>query len=138
LLGQLEAGDRAVIADMEAGVGTLVRMPENSFDVAIVVADSSAKSIEVARRAYAVIAERKLGPILLVANKVREERDLEFIRSGLGVTEDFSIPEDPALLEADRDGLAAFDTAPGSPAVTAIKALASGVLARFELARAPR
>ena len=113
---------------MEAGIGTLTRMPENSFDVAIVVADSSAKSIEVARRVYAIVAERKLGPILLVANKVREERDLELIRTALGVREDVSIPEDPAVLQADRDGLAPFDVARDSPAVAAIEGLANRLL----------
>ena len=113
---------------MEAGIGTLTRMPENSFDVAIVVADSSAKSIEVARRAYAIIAERKLGPILLVANKVRDETDLELIRERLGVHEDAWIPEDPAVLQADRDGLAPYDVAPDSPAVAAIRKLASRLL----------
>ena len=128
MLGQLESGDRAVIADMEAGIGTLTRMPENSFDVAIVVADSSAKSIEVARRAYAIIAERKLGPILLVANKVRDESDLELIRERLGVREDAWIPEDPAVLQADRDGLAPYDVAADSPAVAAIRKLASRLL----------
>lgn len=112
---------------MEAGIGTLTRMPENSFDVAVVVADSSAKSIEVARRAFAIIAERKLGPILVVANKVRDERDLDLIREGLGVTDLIAVPEDPLILQADRDGLAPFDVARDSPAVRAIAILAERV-----------
>lgn len=124
MLGQLEAGGRAVLADMEAGVGTLTRMPEGSFDVAVIVADSSAKSVEVARRALAVIAERRLGPTLIVANKVRDRRDLELIRSGLGISDIHAVPEDPVVLQADRDGLAPYDVAPKSPAVAAIASLA--------------
>lgn len=111
---------------MEAGVGTLTRMPEGSFDLAMVVTDSSAKSIEVARRALEIITERRLGPVLLIANSVREERDLEVIRGGLGPAEIRVIPEDPAILRADRDGFAPYDVARDSP----------GVRAMIEIARA--
>ncbi len=124
MLGQLEAGGRAVIADMEAGVGTLTRMPVNSFDLALVVADSSAKSIEVARRAFETIAERQLGPTLLVANKVRDARDLELIRGAFENVELVEVPEDEAILRADRDGVAPFDVARHSPAVTAVAEIA--------------
>ena len=109
---------------MEAGIGTLTRMPENSFEIALVVTDSSAKSIEVARRAHEIIAERKLGPTLVVANKLRDERDLELIRAGLGRVEIVSIPDDAAVTTADRDGVAPYDVALGSAAVAAIDALA--------------
>ena len=110
---------------MEAGIGTLTRMPENSFDLALVVADPSSKSIEVARRAFEIIAERKLGPILLVANKVRDDRDLDLIRAVLGDVEMVVVPEDEAILKADRDGLAPYDVARHSPAVLAIDAIST-------------
>jgi len=109
---------------MEAGVGTLTRMAEGSLDLALVVADPSAKSIEVARRAFEIIAERKLGPTLLIANKVRDDRDLELIRSAFGGVELMEIPEDEAILKADRDGLAPYDVAPGSPGVRALQEVA--------------
>ena len=125
MLGQIESDGRAAIADMEAGIGTLTRMPENSFDLALVVADPSSKSIEVARRAFEIIAERKLGPILLVANKVRDDRDLDLIRAVLGDVEMVVVPEDEAILKADRDGLAPYDVARHSPAVLAIDAIST-------------
>ena len=51
LLGQLESDDRIVIADMEAGAGTLTRMQAGSLDVAVLVVEPSTKSIDVPRRA---------------------------------------------------------------------------------------
>lgn len=124
MLGQIESGDRAAIADMEAGVGTLTRMAESSLDLALVVADSSAKSIEVARRAFEIIGERKLGPTLLIANKVRDDADVELISSALGRVEMMVVPEDQAILRADREGLAPYDVARDSPGVRAIEEIA--------------
>lgn len=109
---------------MEAGVGTLTRMAESSLDLALVVADSSAKSIEVARRAFEIIGERKLGPTLLIANKVRDDADVELISSALGRVEMMVVPEDQAILRADREGLAPYDVARDSPGVRAIEEIA--------------
>lgn len=124
MLGQIESGGRAAIADMEAGVGTLTRMAESSLDLALVVADSSAKSIEVARRAFEIIGERKLGPTLLIANKVRDDGDIELISAALGRVEMMIVPEDEAILRADREGLAPYDVARDSPGVRAIGEIA--------------
>ena len=124
MLGRIESGDRIAIADMEAGIGTLTRMPENSFDIALVVVDPSAKSIEVARRAFEIIAERKLGPTLVIANKVRDGRDLELIRAVLGDAEMIVVPEDEQIMRADREGIAPYDSARRSPGVTAIEEIA--------------
>ena len=112
------------LADMEAGVGTLTRMAETSLDLALVVADSSAKSIEVARRAFEIIAERKLGPTLLIANKIRDDSDLDLIRSALGEVELMVVPEDEAILRADREGQAPYDVARHCAGVRAIEKIA--------------
>jgi len=128
LLGTLESGDTAVVADMEAGAGTLTRMAEGSLDLAILVVEPTAKSIEVARRSAEIIAERKVGPILVVANKVREPGDASLVGDALGVDEVLLVPEDELVLGAGRDGLSPIDAAPEGPAVRAIAALATRVL----------
>lgn len=129
MLGRLESGDRVVIADMEAGAGTLTRMPEGCLDLALLITEPSPKSIEVSRRSLAIIGERKLGPALVVASKVRDESDLAMIRSALGVTDLLVVPEDPAVTAADRDGVSPLDRSPGSPAVTAIGTFAETLTA---------
>ncbi len=127
LLGQLESSRGVVIADMEAGIGILTRMEEASFDLGVVVTDSSLKAIEVARRAREIISERKLGPIVVVANRVRDDRDVELISVGLGIAREtlVVIPEDEVVMRADRDGVSPLDQSEASVAVEAIKEFAA-------------
>ena len=123
----MEPSDGIVIADMEAGIGILTRMEEASFDLGIIVTDSSVKAIEVARRARDLTAERKLGPVVFVANKVRDSTDIELIRAGLALdaTDLLVVPDDESVMRADRDGLSPIDTDPTSPAITAITSFAA-------------
>jgi len=131
LLGQLETGDRVVIADMEAGVGTIGRMAPRSFDRILLVSEPTIKSTEVAKRAKMIIGEADLGPILVVANKIRSDEDLAMIREELDTTEVVVVPDDLGVTMADQDGIAPFDSAPGSPAVQAVIKLAERLTADY-------
>ena len=108
---------------MEAGIGTFTRMKEGAFDLGLIVTDSSSKAIEVARRARELLTNEKLGPIVIVANKVRDHRDVELIAEGLGIPADqlVVIPEDEAIARADREGVSPLDSGGESPAVRAIE-----------------
>lgn len=128
MLGQFEGADPIVIADFEAGVGTLTRMAEAAVDCVLVVVEPTPKSIEVAQRAIALAAERGIGPVIVLANRVGGDEDLARLRAALGP--DFAIvPEDPAILDADRDGAAPLDRSPGSPGVSAIASVARSLVA---------
>ncbi len=127
----MEAGDRVVVADMEAGIGILTRMPEQALDMALVVAEPSVKSIEVARRAADVIAERRIGPALVVANRVRDSHDADVVSNGLGGYEVLIVPEDPDVARADREGASPLDVAAGCDAVRAIANLADSLAAKL-------
>lgn len=129
MLGQLESGDRLVIADMEAGAGILTRMDERALDLALLVVNPTPKSIEVGRRARAILEERKVGPLLVVANRVQDDTDLQLIREAVGDAEIFVIPEDPEVSRADVEGVSPLDLTPGSPAVLAVERLAERILA---------
>ncbi|HZB98227.1 MAG TPA: hypothetical protein VE219_06480 [Candidatus Sulfotelmatobacter sp.] len=122
MLGQLESRQRVVIADMEAGVGTITRMGEGSFDHVLLVSEPTIKATEVAKRARQIIDEAKLGPIVVVANKVRTPEDLDTIQSELGRV-DIVIPEDIHVVMADQNGLSPFDAYPDAPAVKAVLGL---------------
>jgi CO dehydrogenase maturation factor len=134
LLGQFEdqRGERVVVADMEAGAGTLTRMPRGSLDVALLVVEASAKSIDVARRAQAILVDRHIGPSMVVANRVRDADDLALIRASFAGFEVVAIPEDPMVSQADRDGRSPVEVAPEGPAVHAVGELAA------RLSRRPR
>ncbi len=116
--------DETVIADFEAGVGTLTRLGEQRVDTVLVVVEATPKSIEVGLRAVELAKERKLQRVVIIANRIRSEEDLERIRAAFPGVEVVPVPEDPAIREADRRGLAPVDHAPDAPAVRALVSLA--------------
>lgn len=122
MLHDLDSAERTVLADLEAGVGVLARMAPGSVDVVVVVANPTAKSIEVARRATQTPAARE-GRVLVVANRIRDEDDIAFIGDALGDYELVAIPEDPVIAQADARGIAPLDLDEAAPGVQAILAL---------------
>lgn len=125
LVRQLEHGERTVVCDLEAGIGTIERIEAGVVDVLIVVANPTGKSLEVARRAIEIADG--VTEIVVVANRVAGESDLELMREVLGDRELFVIPEDAVIAAADRDGLAPIDLDPDSPGVAALVRLAERV-----------
>lgn len=126
MLRELERSDEFVIADLEAGVGNLSRMAANSVDALFLVVEATPKSIEVAQRAVAIAAERKVAPVRVIANKIRSGADVQMIRAALGVDVTL-VPEDPAVLAADRDGRSVVDTAPRGQAVSILSTVAAAL-----------
>lgn len=124
MLGNVAPADRLVIADLEAGIGTLTRLPDGSVDVVVIVVQPTPKSLEVGARAVALAHERKLGRLVVVANRIATEDDEAMIRAAFPDEEVIAIPDDPAVLHADREGHAPLDTAPDAPAILALLGLA--------------
>ena len=107
---------------MEAGLGTLLRLSPGQADVVLVVAEPSAKAIEVARRAAEVAGKR--ARVIVLANKVRSEADLQAIERELGAYEIVPVPEDGAIVRADEEGAAPIDVDADAPGVRALLDLA--------------
>jgi len=122
LVRELEHGDRTVICDLEAGLATVEGLREGDVDIVLVVANPTGKSIDVARRAIALASG--LAEIIVLANRVRDDSDLELIQAIAGDLEVVVIPEDTVIAEADREGSAPIDLDPDSPGVAAIVRLA--------------
>jgi CO dehydrogenase maturation factor len=122
LLRELEADGRTVVCDLEAGLGTLLRLSPGDADVVLVVANPTAKALEVARRAVEIAAG--VAEVVVLANRVRDEADLDAIRAALPDRELVVVPEDNVIAAADRDGSAPIDLDPHSPAVATLAQLA--------------
>ena len=116
--------DETVIAHFEAGVGTLTRLGEQRVDAVLVVVEATPKSVEVGLRAVELARERKLNEVVIIANRVRGDEDLAKIRAAFPGVEVVPVPEDPAIREADRRGVAPIDHDPDAPAVRALVSLA--------------
>ena len=117
-----------MIADLEAGIGTLTRLGDQRVDAVLVVVEPTPKSIEVGTRAAALASEKSMGRVVVVASRVRGDDDLHAIRSAFPGYEVVAVPDDPAIVEADRDGRAPLDSAPEAPAVKALEELARRLL----------
>lgn len=113
---------------MEAGIGTLSRLGEQRVDTVLVVVEPTAKSLEVGQRAAALAMEKQLGRVIVVASRIRNDADLEMVSTMFAGYEVVPIPDDPAIVAADRAGVAPLDTAPDSPAVQALCQLARSLL----------
>jgi CO dehydrogenase maturation factor len=128
LLGQLAGPGRVVVADFEAGLGTVLRLGANPVDVVVVVVEPTAKSLEVGRRAAESVREAGLGRVVVAANRVRDDDDVARVRAAFPGLEPVLVPDDPAVVEAERRGLAPLDAAPDAPAVRALVGLAEDLL----------
>lgn len=126
LVRLLEHGDRTVVCDLEAGIATVEKLEAGQVDVVLVVANPTGKALEVARRVIELVGDA--AEIVVVANRVRDESDLELIREVLGDERElFVIPEDDVIAAADREGSAPIDLDPDAPGVAAIVRLAERV-----------
>ena len=127
LLGAMGDGHDAVVADLEAGLHTVLRL-SRPLDAVVVVVEPTAKSLEVGARAAETVRQRSLGRVVVMANRVRDDRDVSAVRAAFPGTEPVCVPEDPAITRAERLGQAAVDAAPDSPAVRALESLAEDLL----------
>jgi CO dehydrogenase nickel-insertion accessory protein CooC1 len=125
LLGEFEEDGNIVIADLEAGVGTLLRMREGLVDLVLVMCEPTTKSIDVASRA-AEIAESRTA-VNIVANRVRGGDDIDTIRNAFPHHKVVAVAEDNTISAADREGVAPYDYAPNAPGVRAIFELAKAI-----------
>ncbi len=125
----MEFTDDVVVADFEAGVGTLTRLSEQRVDTVLVVVEPTPKSVEVGMRAVDLARERSVTRVIVVANRLRDDADLEIIRSAFPDCEVVAVPDDPRIVEADRKGVAPIDLAPDAPAVRALVGLAENLAA---------
>jgi CO dehydrogenase maturation factor len=128
LLGQLARPGRAVVADFEAGLGTVLRLDGQPVDVVVVVVEPTAKSLEVGRRAADAVRQGGLGRVVVTANRVRDDEDVARVRAAFPGLEPRLVPDDPAIGAAERRGEAPLDAAADSPGVRALVALAEFLL----------
>jgi CO dehydrogenase maturation factor len=125
--------DDVCILDTEASPEHLSRGTARYADALYAVVEPYYKSLETGRRMSALAQDLGLPRVGLIANKVRDESELEAVgefasRHGLDVVG--VIPYDERLPEAERAGAAPLDFAPESDAVAAIERLAPKLVAR--------
>lgn len=120
------------ILDTEASPEHLFRGTTRFADAMLLVVEPYYKSLETGRRMAVLARDLGLEHVALVANKVRDDRELATVRefaAANGLEVEGSVPYDERLPEAERARQAPFDYAPDAPAVEAIDALATRLMA---------
>jgi len=106
--------DEALVLDMEAGIEHLGRATAQGVDAMLAVAEPGGRSVETVRRIAAMAGDIGIRRVLVVANRIRDPRDAEYIARELaGFEIAASIPHSPLLLGADRDGVGVFESLDG-------------------------
>lgn len=127
LLSSVSSENTIIVADLEAGIGTLTRLPDRAVDVTLVVVEPTPRSIDVAQRAVLVASERAQGSVVIVANKVADADDEARVREAFPDNEVVIVPADPVVNDADRRGVSPLDVDAQSPAVMALVGLSEQI-----------
>lgn len=103
--------DEVVIVDMEAGIEHLTRGTAEGVDAFIVVVEPGQRSIQTANAVKSLAEGLGVKKVFLIANKVRKDTDINFIKSNIGDMEflgEISFNEN--IMESDIGGLPAYQT----------------------------
>ncbi len=102
--------DDVVIMDMEAGLEHLGRGTAAGMDQFIVVIEPGARSVQTYERIKQLARDIGVNRVRVVANKVRDERDEEFIKARIPAEDLLGfIHYNAEVIEADRNGQSPYD-----------------------------
>ena len=102
--------DDVVILDMEAGLEHLGRGTTESMDQFIVVIEPGARSVQTYKNVKRLAEDLGVKQVRVVANKVRNAEDEEFVRSKIPAEDLLGfIHYNTEVIDADRQGKSPFD-----------------------------
>lgn len=117
--------DDVVIMDMEAGLEHLGRGTAANMDQFIVVIEPGARSVQTYRNVKRLASDLGVKQVRVVANKIRDAGDEDFIRSAIPAEDLLGfIHYNPEIMDADRQGKSPYDFSPTAiEEIRAIKAI---------------
>ena len=102
-----------VIMDMEAGLEHLGRGTAMNMDQFIVVIEPGSRSVQTYHNVKRLAADLGVKRVRVVANKVRDERDEEFVRNAIPAEDLLGmIHYNTEVIDADRNGESPYDYSP--------------------------
>lgn len=107
--------DDVVIMDMEAGLEHLGRGTASVMDQFIVVIEPGARSIQTYTRIKQLARDIGITRVRVVANKVRDESDRQFLRERIPAEDLLGfISYNAEVIDADRSGRSPYDVSPSA------------------------
>lgn len=119
-----------IVADLPAGPRHVAVGFAAYARAYLVVVEPTGQSVLTARRVARMAQEQAGVPVLMVANKVRDDESWDRLVNMLGETPYHRIPADPELAAAERAGAAPYDAVRGSRGVAAVELLAERLARR--------
>ena len=102
-----------VIMDMEAGLEHLGRGTAMNMDQFVVVIEPGARSVQTYRNVKRLASDLGVKRVRVVANKVRDDRDEQFIRDSIPAEDLLGIIHyNLEVMDADRNGQSPYDYSP--------------------------
>jgi CO dehydrogenase maturation factor len=102
--------DEIVIVDMEAGIEHLTRGTAEGVDAFIVVVEPGQRSIQTATAVKDLAAGLGIKKVFALANKVRKEQDVSFIKNSLPDIELLgSLSFNESIMDSDISGLPSYE-----------------------------
>ena len=102
-----------VIMDMEAGLEHLGRGTAQGMDQFIVVIEPGARSVQTYHNVKRLASDLGIGRVRVVANKVRDAVDEEFVRNAIPAEDLLGmIHYNTEIMDADRQGSSPYDYSP--------------------------
>lgn len=107
--------DDVVIMDMEAGLEHLGRGTASNMDQFIVVIEPGSRSVQTYHNVKRLAKDLGVKRVRVVANKIRDEADEEFIRQAIPAEDLLGfIHYNPEIMDADRQGKSPYDFCPAA------------------------
>ncbi len=105
--------NEVVIVDMEAGIEHLTRGTSEYVDAFIVVVEPGQRSLQTAKTVHKMAKELGIKNVFIVANKIRDDKDIEFIKDNLENMRVIGVIKfDDDVMEADIKGVSPFYLCP--------------------------
>ncbi|MDR2357901.1 MAG: AAA family ATPase [Oscillospiraceae bacterium] len=124
------ARDEVVILDMEAGLEHLGRGTADFVDRFIVVIEPGARSVQTYRSVKKLASDLGVRNISVVANKIRDDGDREYLKERIPPEELLGfVSYDAGVIEADRTSASPFDVS--LAAVSEIKRVKDRIDGKF-------
>jgi CO dehydrogenase maturation factor len=121
--------DEIAILDMEAGIEHLGRGTAEAVDAFVVVVEPGMRSVQTAHVVHRLAADIGVREVVAVANRVRGDEDLAYLREALaGIELLGALPDSDAVRRADREGRSPFAEDPAFD--EALRLIATAIVAK--------
>lgn len=102
--------DDVVVLDMEAGLEHFGRGTTEGMDMFLTVIEPGARSIQTYKNVKRLANELGVKKVWVIANKVRDERDEEFVKSKIPQEDLLGfVHYDLEVIDADREGVSPYE-----------------------------